>query len=403
MLTYRYQKWYVTGVFFFYLSLIPQAYCTQAHGLKIDLVGHAQKKGPTGKSVPVTNLTQIAFPTHTSVIEEVPCTLLEASVEASDSSPEVDTDNEGEASLERKGNTVKDNKELNELAITKNTKPYRCNRSRNVPRSDEAAYEPRRNYLKTEFQLNKLRVQLSKDAFDIVSSESNSRTQDSTVCFCVALRDKRGYVKKFSFHNGANVMSPAMRAKAHELGYDVIQAEQSHAEGQFLQCLLHRHRKRPGLYTHIMGMGCSRCYCVECDHILKACLGGNYYAVTASVYDKKKDQRVGPKVDSISGTSVTSGLDEVDNSNDDVPCTQVRVQKIQYKIVKEIKAIDTASYDSMYLPEILQEFLRRITGINQEFLRRITGINYDFSDNRFTKSTKSKIRKRSGSAPKPVS
>ena len=190
------------------------------------------------------------------------CTLLKES----DSLPEVDTDNEGEASLERKGNTVKDNKELNELAIIKKTKPYRYNRSRHMPRGDEAAYEPRRTYLKTELQSNKLRVQLSNDAFDIVSSESNSRTQDSTVCFCVALRDKDGYVKKFSFHNGTNVMSPAMRTKAHELGYDVIQAEQSHAEGQFLQFLLHRHRKRPGLYTVLapfLGPVISRDSCVS--------------------------------------------------------------------------------------------------------------------------------------------
>jgi len=38
-------------------------------------------------------------------------------------------------------------------------------------------------------------------------------------------------------------MSPNMRKKAHELGYDVIQAKQSHAEGQFLQFLLHRKQK----------------------------------------------------------------------------------------------------------------------------------------------------------------
>ena len=209
MLTYRYHKWYVAGVFFFCLNLIPQAYCTQARGLKIDLVGHAQGKDPTSKSVPITSLMQIAFPTHTIVIEEVPCALLKES----DSSPEVDTDNEEEAPLERKGNTVNDNKELNELAIAKNTKPYKYNRSRHLP---GGKYDPRNNYVKEEVDLDKLRLQLSSDAFDIVGSEPNDQTKKSTTCLCVALRDEHKYIKKFVFHNGAHVMSPAMRKKAYE-------------------------------------------------------------------------------------------------------------------------------------------------------------------------------------------
>jgi len=68
-------------------------------------------------------------------------------------------------------------------------------------------------------------LSLSQDALTIVGSEPNSTTQNSTVCLCVALRDKHKHVKKFVFHNGANVFPPKMREKAEELGYDVIQTE----------------------------------------------------------------------------------------------------------------------------------------------------------------------------------
>lgn len=49
-------------------------------------------------------------------------------------------------------------------------------------------------------------------------------------------------------------MALGFRTKARELGYDIIQAGKSHAEGQFLQFLHSRDQKRPGLYTHIVAM-----------------------------------------------------------------------------------------------------------------------------------------------------
>jgi hypothetical protein len=333
-----------------------------------------------GKSVPITSLMQIAFPTHTSVIEEVPCALLKES----DSSPEVDTDNEEEASLERKGNTVNDNKELNELAIAKNTKPYKYNRSRHAPggQGQSVTYDPCNNYVKEEVDLDKLRLQLSSDAFDIVGSEPNDQTKKSTTCLCVALRDEHKYVKKFVFHNEAHVMSPAMRKKAYELGYDVTQAEQSHAELQFTQFLIRREQVRPGLYTHIMGMGCSRRYCAECDHLLKGIVSDEYLGVASSV-DHEKSNSAGPRPGFISATSNPIHSDEADSS-DAVKFTQTIAQEIEYEVVKGKKAVDDASYDNYYLPENLQEEIRRRTGLN-----------LDFSNERFNK--KKSNRKRAGS------
>ena len=82
-------------------------------------------------------------------------------------------------------------------------------------------------------------------------------------------------------------MEPNHRHKACELGYDVIQADPSHAEGQFLQFLYKRMSQNPGLYTHIVGMGCSRRHCCECDSALKLCLGKNYSYVTAAAQQQQ--------------------------------------------------------------------------------------------------------------------
>ena len=78
-----------------------------------------------------------------------------------------------------------------------------------------------------------------------------------------------------------------MRDTAHKYSYDVIQTERSHAEGQFIHFLLHRNQKRPGWYTHIMGMGCSKCHCAKCDCLFKIWLGKKYYAFTTAINDKK--------------------------------------------------------------------------------------------------------------------
>lgn len=122
--------------------------------------------------------------------------------------------------------------------------------------------------------------QLAKDAKLI--QEAIRGDKSFTTILCVALRDKHGHIKKFAFCN-SEFMPPSCRDKAESLGYAVIKAEQSHAEGQFLQFLYKRAIINSGLYTHIVAMGCSKLHCPECDLVLKLVLGSNYKAISAAI------------------------------------------------------------------------------------------------------------------------
>ena len=122
--------------------------------------------------------------------------------------------------------------------------------------------------------------QLAKDAKLI--HESIRGDKSFTTIFCVALRDIHGHIKKFACCNSA-VMPPSCRKQAESLGYAVIKAEKSHAEGQFLQFLYKRATINPGLYTHVVAMGCSRPHCPECDLVLQLVLGRNYKEISAVI------------------------------------------------------------------------------------------------------------------------
>jgi hypothetical protein len=83
---------------------------------------------------------------------------------------------------------------------------------------------------------------LAKDAFRIANAHENQRTRESTTCLCVTLRDKDQYAKKFVFHNGSDKMQASMAGMAHELGYDIRTGYQAHAEMEFIEFLLYRHK-----------------------------------------------------------------------------------------------------------------------------------------------------------------
>ena len=121
---------------------------------------------------------------------------------------------------------------------------------------------------------------LAKDAKLI--QEAMPGDKGPTTIFCVALRDIHGHIKKFACCNSA-VMPPSCRNQAESLGYAVIKAEKSHAEGQFLQFLHKRAIINPGLYTHVVAMGCSRLHCPECDLVLRLVLGSNYKDISAAI------------------------------------------------------------------------------------------------------------------------
>jgi len=293
-----------------------------------------------------------------------------------------------------KKNAHETDRALSEPTGAKKVRGFKYNRSRFQAKkgrgndsTENEDYRPKNNCLRTELVSKKLHTQLSVDAFDMVGSEASDQTRESTTCLCVTLRDRHGHVKKFVFHDGENLLAQDMRKKANELNDDVIQAEQSHAEGQLIQFSLLRNQVRPSWYTHIIGMGCSTCHCTECNSLLKLFLGEGYHGATALV-DDKKDSGNGPKSGPILATSEPKDSYEADNFNDDVGHTQSIVQTMAHKVVRGEKTIDTAPYTNCYLPENLQQEIRHRTDSN-----------LDLYDKRFNKSKNKEQKTKRGRKP----
>lgn len=359
----------VAGVYLFCISLIPQAYCTQFNGLRIDLLRFNRKAAQIGETKSISKLTDIEYPSNPGGIEKASYALLQ-----DDTLSDSDTDDEeGSLSGDVK-NALTENKKLDRLPTMKEAR-NQYNRSRRAPGGHKLTYDLCNNYLKEEIEPNKLLCQLSSDAFDIVGSEPNPQTQKSTVCLCAALRNKHGYVKKFTFHNGVGVMSPAMRTKAHELGYDVIQTQQSHAEGQLIQFLLDRHQRRPGWYTHIMGMGCSRCHCVECNALLELFLGKDYDKFTASINTKKNTEKAENTVDtSLDAINTRISDIQITKTDQDGFCLTKTIER-SATVVFGLDAVGKGTFDKFYLPLVLRD------AINEKLPQEL-----DFQNERFIKS-----------------
>ncbi len=145
--------------------------------------------------------------------------------------------------------------------------------------------------------------QLAKDAFRIANAHHNARTREATTCLCVVLRDEDQGAKKLVFHNSTDEMQPSMRAKANELMYGIRNAHLAHAEAQFIDFLLYRARQRKDeiehekkarhpSYTHILGMGCSRNHCQECDALCKLFLGEGYTAHTSALSELSSSKQI---------------------------------------------------------------------------------------------------------------
>ena len=178
---------------------------------------------------------------------------------------------------------------------------YNASRSFKRPKSNNRttaylAYNETGNYLKIQeiaaehevtLMTSNLCAKLAKDALDISTAHTSVREREATTCLCVVLADKHRRAKKFVFHNKDGSLQRTMREKAEELGYDIINAEQAHAEGEFMQFLLKREQNDPGRYTHILGMGCSRLHCAECDPLLNQLLGKGYSEFTAAMMCSK--------------------------------------------------------------------------------------------------------------------
>jgi hypothetical protein len=374
-------KRYVCLLFLF-INVTLQSYCFEIKGLKIKLPLRTQEESSNSSSS-LENLTNIeddcSFTTRAE--EDVACAI---SLGIDESVYDVDTDEEASVSEVTRDGSQLIYEKIDQLSgAAKDTIPHHDNRSRHPDRAQfNQRYKCKNNYLKAVISSDRLHNQLSIDAFDIVGSEPNDRTKKSTVCLCVALRDKHKHVKKFAFHNGEHIMSLAMRNKACVLGYDVIQAQQSHAEGQLIQFLIGRDQKRPGWYTHILGVGCSRSYCAECKVLFRGCLGDNCHRFIASVDAKQKGNN-GPRLGQVSAISESINSKEAERTDDSVAYTQRITQEVNYEVVKGEKAFDDAIYDNFYLPEALQQIIKYMTGKN-----------WDLSGGRFRKEDAEKQRRK---------
>jgi TPR repeat protein len=120
--------------------------------------------------------------------------------------------------------------------------------------------------------------QLKNDAGTIWNHVNDKfKNGDKITILCVALRKNDGHVKKFVFTNQPSIYQwfetypntkETMKEicnKAHELGYHVIMAQQSHAEGELLQFL----QERKTSYTHLMAMGCDKDHCPLCANMMQ--------------------------------------------------------------------------------------------------------------------------------------
>lgn len=188
---------------------------------------------------------------------------------------------------------------------------------------------------------------LAKDALQIANAHKHARTRDSTTCLCVVLRDKDSHAKKFVFHNGKDKISTTMEQKAQELKYAVRTGYQAHAEAEFIQFLLQRTEQNPGRYTHILGMGCSRRHCKECNCLLKLFLGVKYHEFTAAMCTENP---------------ALPEFTEVEDRCCICP-------KTYHNPVHQSQAVNHNGRrsDKYYLPKTLQEYIQNRVGLNLDF------------------------------------
>ncbi len=140
----------------------------------------------------------------------------------------------------------------------------------------------RRNYCEAGELPNDPSLQATIDAQTIWEADPNHHL----TVFCAWVRDCHDHTKKFTFCSGEGLMVSKYRQAAERLGYAVVKTGGGHAEMQFLQFLYKRHRVRPGLYTHIVAMGCTQRHCKECDCVLRLVLGSQYREASTAVMER---------------------------------------------------------------------------------------------------------------------
>ena len=131
-----------------------------------------------------------------------------------------------------------------------------------------------------------LPTRLAEDARRILAAIQGQAYSGHNTLLCVSLKDRNHRIKKFMFAN-TGIPERKLRKAAGTLDYHSYRTDESHAEGAFIQKLWQDSAKSEAAldrqhYTHLVGMGCSRRHCKECNAVLKRVLGGDYEQVTAA-------------------------------------------------------------------------------------------------------------------------
>ena len=333
------------------LSLVPPSYGIQ--GSKIKLATQESRSGLEEEPPLLTDsselLNLLEQPTSASY---TPIFLLEEpeELEISTNPAGYDSDSEEELPGQDQDQTMSEgNKSLEKKAylVGKKMQPAEVyNYSRKQRRKNDNRYEPTKdisNYHNLRDPLSP--IDLAKDTKLI---ERAAISQGHLTIFCVALRDKYGNIKKFAFSN-STLMPQRCREQAESLGYAVIKARQSHAEGQFLQFLYQRKVQHLHLYTHLVGMGCSRLHCPECDALFNRCFGENYKELTAAIDPAKTE------VVQVNFAPASS------SATDHNPFRFGIATKIIHEIVLGPAAVRPSQSENYYLPPILQKLIGHLT------------------------------------------
>jgi hypothetical protein len=313
-------RYYVCAISLLALRALP-GYCVEVHGLKLELISSlandmrdSRVDSHADAAITIEHLDDLltekrfSFKNSSSEIIDIN---LDASVGQFS-----DTDDERLPEYVRKlqrKSISRDAQKIGGYNASRNP-PYRKQRStHSEPVAKRPKYSEENNYLKKEelkvaeesFVIREnLCIKLANDALDIASQHPSVYTRDAMTCFCVVLIDKHRHAKKFVFHNQKDSLPEAISDRAEELGYDIINAEQAHAEGEFMQFLLRQKQEAPNRYTHILGMGCSRLHCSECDLLFKILLGQDYHNFTASMCVVAKSKNL-PTVERHQGGSIS--------------------------------------------------------------------------------------------------
>lgn len=309
-------RYHSLRIILYVLYLAPAAYGMRTHGLSIDQITHPNHSA-TNQELANTTAEHIDqfLASHTFPEARVDTDLAIEFLKEDDSTQETDehlsdTDMDNESRKEAQQAMARMAR-LPSTQYARHTRTTTHTTSTFFLSKNETTQEEQ----STTLQQTTLCEHLSQDAFRIANACNNSWTRSSTTCLCVVLRNRQHYARKFVFHNRNNQASlpTSMRKKAAELRYEVGDSDAGHAEVQLIRFLLQRTQQSPhgNRYTHILGMGCNRLHCKECDCLFKLFLGKNYHENFTAAMKKNSGDEAMPIIEVLPPTIQPQGISMV--------------------------------------------------------------------------------------------